>query len=591
MISARKHSQLDKSWADVFSNLTFIKNANSQSLSNIFLGGNIPSELYFPFVHEATHHWTYLSGVGSCMHLFLLRSYFGSKEINKDKESNKESASDAPWDVLSDYLRFDALNKFYEPLSEGLALFAEYDSYATNTEAIPLHLLKACFMFSGKNYAGANITIAEREKIYNRFLLGKRIYSDQALDRKVDLLTSSFDLEKSPYLIGYLTLKTIQAELIAISTKFLDSNLFMYCIREHFFNDPELIALVLDESIKDEHIAVSIANQFKKRMLQLSDLTQDDLQTMEREIVDNRPTTGLGPSVLDYTTNTAVLKMDAALADLYFDDNPLKVQEFNMRSFLRVTQLACYIRVDKHSVKVEARIPKSAQDKIDKGLLESGYYTQRGEYIDLLIARIPNEEGYPDYSGPATYQKYVSLIAFGQEVSLFTQDTKIYFSRFSNAFIEEEKSNILNFFETKSINSEEIIIELDAFFKQSSFAIRLIKEGMDNTMEGVKSLYAYLVAGRADQELDEAYSRISALEKSGFWDLLGLEVPHEEREEMINLLARISLCTSANITLTEDVLKFDGVTPEALEKLKLTLQKLNMPLLKMFGKYAIVIGA
>ncbi|MEP2936370.1 MAG: hypothetical protein ABJM06_11815 [Gilvibacter sp.] len=591
MITTRRHSESDSSWADVFSNLTYIKNLDSQSLTNIFLGGNVPGELFFPFVHEATHHWTYFSGVGSCMHLLLLRAYFKANEsMSEGAIPNAPLSNDTANQVLSDYLRFDALNKFYEPLSEGLALFAEYDSYATATEAIPMQLIRSCYMFSGKNYANAKISLQERENIYNTYLVNKRVLSEQAKERKIDLYTSSFDLNKSPYFIGYSLLKTLQYALVTVSNKFFDPNVFMYFIREHFFNDPTLITLVLEDSIKNDDIAEIIAGQFKKRLLEVFDVTAAYAEAFEDKITNTRSNTMTGPTVLDYTTNVAIARMNEELGNLYMSQDRLKLQEFNMRSYLRVTQLACYIRVDKEAIKIEARIPKEQQHKISKSLMESGFYTERGEFVDIIIARMPNQNGYDNYTGPATFQKYVSLLFPSKEVSVFTTGTTVHFSQFSYEFDAAERNNILDYFNTESIDSNEIIAQLDGFFKRCSPEILRLKDELDTVLLEVKKLYGYLVISNDSQDFAISDRNIGLLENAGLWDLFGLELPHGEREEMIALLAKLSLCSSAKVTQIEELLKFDDVTQEGIEKLKALLKKLELPWLMLFDDRAYVMG-
>lgn len=207
-------SQLDRSWVDLLTNKAFIQNLNTASLSNILLGQKFPEEIFFSFIHEATHHWCFTSYVGNCLFLVKMRAFLSAQkqlklqQIRTDLLSDSDEIIDSNWDIYTDYIRFKSVQKVLEPITEGLALFAEFDSYPTETESIPNHFVYISMMFSGiKRHEFSANNILEFEKLYKDFLIRKRFTEEEAISRKSELLVESISVPKTPYLTGYLFVK------------------------------------------------------------------------------------------------------------------------------------------------------------------------------------------------------------------------------------------------------------------------------------------------------------------------------------------------------------------------------------------------
>ena len=341
----------DTSWVNLFTNEAFVRNANPTSLSNIIIGQKFPKEIFFSFIHEATHNWCFCSNVGNALFLTRIRAF----EMSKKALVSAETSINERWDIYTDYLRFISLQRILQPLIEGMALFSEYDSFPTDTEAVPPPLVYCSLVFSGipKNeWLKNGNDIHNIEEAYKDFLYERR-FEGEGIFRKSELLVSSMAVSASPYLAGYLVVKNIQRTLVESSSRFMDPNLFLNFLWAYLFNDFGLIDLLLDDGIKDEMVPLSLCQHLAKRIANLQYIPSNIIDQYERDIIVR-----VGdPDTYRMLTSEKVAK--SALAKLYAGENYLQ-QEVGqdalvllfMRRLFRASRLKIYTTINQRHIRI-----------------------------------------------------------------------------------------------------------------------------------------------------------------------------------------------------------------------------------------------
>lgn len=253
---------------------------NIISLDSAELVAHIVKNQHFPinqlptFMHEFMHHWCFHSPVG----FVVAESYLSARRYAiHGILTTYDINSDAYWQSCHDTLRFRIFNTLFRPLSEGLALFAEHDSYL-GQETLLSELFRCVYCyFSTPEQLNADLINNEQFKSLSLLLFHNRT-SMTAEQRKVQLLTQSLAYstqEKSigvqgGYLAGYLTIKNLQAILIHKGCKqFLDPDFFLCFVRSYFFEDYGLIDHILNPIIGEEDYIEKIVIYFQNRMIYL----------------------------------------------------------------------------------------------------------------------------------------------------------------------------------------------------------------------------------------------------------------------------------------------------------------------------------
>src|SRR5687767_4294217 len=119
-----RHCSLDsQAWTDLISNVTSLEPRLTNDDPSPWLGwGTAGPERLGVFLHEATHHWCFLSPVGFALAGMAMRS---RQKMLRYLEQPDASATRA---LTADIGRVNATVAFLRPMAEGLALFAEFDS-------------------------------------------------------------------------------------------------------------------------------------------------------------------------------------------------------------------------------------------------------------------------------------------------------------------------------------------------------------------------------------------------------------------------------------------------------------------------------
>lgn len=234
-------------WIDLPTNITSLPSFSGATELKRLVDQDISPDNAFPLIHEMTHHWCFNSPVGMALTIVKARL---QENIYRSASSN---FSDETFDILDDLIRYYTTIDYLTPFSEGLALFAEHDAKPSGE-----------FMYSApvKHYFGLG-TVGFEEHL--RALMKERkgilqpsdlsIWTDNkfrelrhseiGISRKTDLLCSPIDIQRSPYLSGYLSIKNLYSMNRTVDGVNSD-NFLSYC-RTFIFSDFGLIKAILGE--------------------------------------------------------------------------------------------------------------------------------------------------------------------------------------------------------------------------------------------------------------------------------------------------------------------------------------------------------
>ncbi len=577
------NSRLDQSWVELISNLAFVSNPDQSSLPNILLGRKLPHEVFLSFVHEATHHWTFTSAWGSAAFVFhnSMTQRLKAYESAVDKSTLEE---DIEWDLLSDFCKYRFLMDIYKPLIEGIALFAEFDVYPTKTEAIPHHLIYTSMMFRPK---GGNEfwkqEYALNEKEYHEFLIQKRLLTNKVSQRKADCLISEANLEQSPYLTGYLFVKNLQQLLIQNNPKFSDPNIFISFLREYYFNDFELVQLLFDPQTQDEHISHRMVNHFMNRTRNIGALAPDTFDTLEAYLLDKDvQARNLGCFNNPKRVQKAMEYFGPAL-EAVDQTTDGEVSRWYMRSYFREANIKCYLIIDTERIKVYVRYPHSvAKHPNIAVLLETKAATIREGGIDVVSFAMTNENGFSTFEGECFMEKYITFFAISKHFSLFraTADDSLVFHNFSDSFPKDERQQIIRYFQ----NPAETERHLDFEYFDSTGIDLFVEKIAINHKDNLASLYQYYTHCSLNCEDAHLEKLMESMKQRGFYTVL------DNREDMLQLLSKLSLLSAAN-PISRETLKTFDIPMEKIRELDKLLRSKGFLGLRINEEFVYVQGA
>jgi hypothetical protein len=232
-----------------------LTSSNTADFANLYLGQQYPPASHSSAVHESTRHWCQNTLWGQL--LFFVRRV-AARSAGNILNADVLLAGDKA-DLVANSLRQHVLQQLFEPLTEGIALFATYDAYPTPTQAVPGHLAFMAMAYSGftlEQMQQAGIEQTEQE--YLTFLQAQRLGGPGGVKNKSNLLRQPLDATKSPLLQGYLFIKSVQGMLADKNKKFWDPNVFLNFIVNFFYNDIGWFTAALRPNTRPEHIPASL---------------------------------------------------------------------------------------------------------------------------------------------------------------------------------------------------------------------------------------------------------------------------------------------------------------------------------------------
>jgi hypothetical protein len=228
------------------------------------------SHLLANFLHEWTHRWCFNSVVGSALAILRMRA--------ASRDYSGKSA-------LDDYVRCMTLSAILEPVAEGLALFAEFDTYPGKSRWMSQTLTVSMLFFTpAVDTGGKPIRLLEA-------LLQALRRNPLLLERKSGIYTLPLDME-NPYLLGYLSVRSLWCQMAAACSELNDRDLFLSYLRSYFYDDPGMVICALSSYPSEVHAAEAIVNHLLSRISKLvsfgglTEKVERWLQSAETGIVD-----------------------------------------------------------------------------------------------------------------------------------------------------------------------------------------------------------------------------------------------------------------------------------------------------------------
>ena len=221
---------------DLYTNLVLFKDIDlSRHLGAILAPERyrLPRELATGFIHEATHHWCFHSTVGAALAALQLRA---QRRVTAVAAGIRDFSPQA---VAQDMIRVDAAEECLRPLSEGLALFAEFD--VTPRESSPktsLPMWWAHYFFSNFHRDDVNMGMLETLDA---------IRSSPATERRRrGILAHDCTGNLGGYLPGYLAVKHMWLMAVDSERRFWNRDLFLMFLKSFLFADMKLTEILLN---------------------------------------------------------------------------------------------------------------------------------------------------------------------------------------------------------------------------------------------------------------------------------------------------------------------------------------------------------
>ncbi len=203
------------------------------------------------FLHEVTHHWTFDSSVGGAIAMLVLQA-------KRHAFATRCATYEQLYYVFDCLMRATVASTILRPLTEGLALFAEYDAVLKKSPQISTALLAAMYCF------GLPGRVDDDELFPWRATLQLMRRSPEFCARKASVLQRRFSCEDG-YLPGYMAVKSLWTTAVQRSNRFSDTDLYLSFLRRFFFEDPRFVSAILDPGVKEGQAAAQIVDYFIQR--------------------------------------------------------------------------------------------------------------------------------------------------------------------------------------------------------------------------------------------------------------------------------------------------------------------------------------
>jgi hypothetical protein len=179
-------------------------------------------------------------------------------------------------DIAADVARLDIADVCLRPLSEGLALFAEFDvtprMISTKKVSLPMWWTHHFFSLFGRDVVAKGL-----------FETLSALRSSPEMERRRrGVLADECTGRGGGYLPGYLAVKQVWLMAIQNDARFIDRDLFMMFFKSLIFGDMELVTILLDSEIRADVATKQIVGHVLRRLASLWDL---DLQAALNQFV------------------------------------------------------------------------------------------------------------------------------------------------------------------------------------------------------------------------------------------------------------------------------------------------------------------
>jgi hypothetical protein len=402
-----------------------------------------------------------------------------------------------------------------EPLAEGLALFAEFDSYPGKSDWLS-QTLSAAYM-----YFSPAVLSDDRPLVSLEGLLQTLRRDPLLLERKAGIYCHQA-VPTDPYLLGYLSVKSLWCQMASACTALNDSDLFLSYLRSYVYDDPGLAAEILAPAPSEIHVAEQIANHVHSRFRELvgldglSERVERWLESAQQGQID---VTSIGATAK--AERAAEFQLNQALIADYDEGNPDTVtfgawilSNLEERPLCLIGSTNVYLRPSPDASRVE---------------LSS---TPDGETLYTLAETLPvAREGELVLVGTSNARGMIVLLRVDQDVWLVSS-----FGRYEDAELELAKRHVANRPTNQSVHEE-----LRASIESSGVTSLVWQSVKRRVQSAVNSVYGPLCTLNAKEENWE--NAFAELQRAGLFGLVG------EDGELVRALAMIGLVNSFSTDL------------------------------------------
>jgi len=288
-----------RSLTEYFTNHTVLSSAElAQALPRLIDPHEaLPQSVLPTFLHEATHHWCFSSAVGTTIALLSVRARLrGLRAIATSSTRERENLERA---AAEDLTRVEVTRELMRPLSEGIATFAEFDVLPTiraPAVAAPLRwAIQVCnrsLLTEGTSQRDW-VTLRNEATMRTAVALSTSRQDWSVRNRRVDILQQPLSCSNLPeghasrgkegYLAGYLAVKNLWCNARNLHEYLAFADYYMLFLYDYFYEDDELVRLLLDDSALAPESLAPITFYMRDRLLE--PLDEDRVKDFHRRMM------------------------------------------------------------------------------------------------------------------------------------------------------------------------------------------------------------------------------------------------------------------------------------------------------------------
>lgn len=265
------------------------------------------------FLHELTHHWTFLTPVNFAIAALTARARISAVRYMFGDEVTS--------DPLVDIAAARSAMHLLRPINEGLALFAEFDATTrrrSRVQSLVLDGMLACFSppsdwdFPDSFPEGLRSTYVAAGSTRRLRL------SSAALEKKASLLLRPLDPSLDPYLLGYLSVKSLwRTGCRSVPVFASETDLFLMYLRSFLFEDASLVGALLEPADTPAVAADRVVRALSRRVTSFDEVTPSDVEEFQAYVAADPVST---PNVLAETPGLRLSERSLARARELLDD-------------------------------------------------------------------------------------------------------------------------------------------------------------------------------------------------------------------------------------------------------------------------------
>jgi hypothetical protein len=364
---------VEPAWIDNLTAITRLPLLSSEEDLRLLLSGQGPAgEHLMTILHETAHHQCFRQGPVGPLPAYL--------ECLAASSAYLTATGDEPEEHRIATIGYVTLSRgateILRPLSEGLALFSEFDTVSgPHSDVTSLPYTAATNLFvnalgSGftRDFLAGRISSAEfqrRSEIAMFKLVAAERTDDRAVGRKASLLLQPVNPSVAGgYLAGYLAVKRLYLRCVFAHAPLLltEPDLFLFYVTQYVYGDPVLAAALIDATVNLADALEAFVVRLAERLWNLPNvLTNDSLAELQRATLGNDPSgmkRAIGITEEEDEESAPVLSrftssLEAADADSENPLGPLVRALVFQRKYLYLGELRADVRFEEGYARVE----------------------------------------------------------------------------------------------------------------------------------------------------------------------------------------------------------------------------------------------